>query len=338
MTNLRHGDAEFKPALAIIRGWIRKGKLSYFDIGTSEGEVEKLRLGSVVLRVKKIAKAILDGTDEHQNPLPYLRMLLRDGGISYEEIGIKEADLAIAHAKNQRRSVRSQLERLRTTDSYEEREIRFFKERALSVFDTLEDAGTSEHELKLMQKRFKKDALEKELQKLKDDSSSMSMSDFVQSLVSYGFTLSDFGLKEEDLAAMDRRSHIAMAKRDFTALKSKPKANEYFELMDSPFEQYREVKQSLARGGLSPADIGTTEEELRELIRQRIIRLSKLFLQTKRGVGKREPYFGSVRLLDNILTLLFTGWATYEDLETTKEEIERLIHNQTLVRHEASVV
>ncbi len=82
-----------------IREELRKGSLSFADIGTSEEELEELRVKGCKIAAQELLGFLRSGTDQYDFFIGLVREEARRGNFSLADIGTSEEELEELRAK-----------------------------------------------------------------------------------------------------------------------------------------------------------------------------------------------------------------------------------------------
>lgn len=101
LTYLRRGTGEYRSFLECFRREVRKGSLSLEKLGTSEEELECLRVLGCKTAAIQWLECIRRGTKQYESCLEYLRRELKAGGLSLADIDTSEEELARSAPKGE---------------------------------------------------------------------------------------------------------------------------------------------------------------------------------------------------------------------------------------------
>ena len=91
---LRNGADQYDSFIEYVREEALKGNLSLADIGTSEEELETLRVKGCTIAAHKWLDLLRNGTDDYDSHIEYVREEVRKGKLSLADIGTSEKELA----------------------------------------------------------------------------------------------------------------------------------------------------------------------------------------------------------------------------------------------------
>ena len=91
---LRMGNDRCNSMIDSIRDIVREGKLSLTDIGTSEEELEQLRVKGCKVAALKWLGFLRNITGHHNSFVAFLREEVHNGSLSLADLGTSEEELA----------------------------------------------------------------------------------------------------------------------------------------------------------------------------------------------------------------------------------------------------
>lgn len=94
LEKLRKGTSIYEFYLKLLRLGLEQGGLSLSDVGTSEEELEALRVKGCKIAARGALKNLRSGTDDYRFNLNRLRRELEKGGLVLSDIGTTEEELA----------------------------------------------------------------------------------------------------------------------------------------------------------------------------------------------------------------------------------------------------
>ena len=258
LERLRSGTSYWESFLQYLRNNLQKAGLTLKDIGTSEKELEKLRIKGCKTSAQKWLEYLRSGTDQYESFLRYLLEEVKEGGFTLKDIGTSEEELKKLRVKGCKISAQKWLEYLRSgTDQYESF-LRYLLEEVKEGGFTLKDIGTSEEELKKLRVKGCKISAQNCLEDLRSGTEyyKSSLEDLHSDLRDGGLTLKDIGTSEEELENLRVKGCKISAQNWLKDLRSGT------DLYESFLECLR---SDLQNGGFTLEDIGTSEEELEKL-------------------------------------------------------------------------
>ena len=90
---LRSGTDQYEGVLKHLREEVQRGGLTLKDIGTSEEELERLRVEGCKTSAQNTLKYLRSGTDQYEDSLKRLRKEVQKGGLTLKDIGTSEEEL-----------------------------------------------------------------------------------------------------------------------------------------------------------------------------------------------------------------------------------------------------
>jgi len=90
---LRKGSDQYDTYIRYVREEVRKGGFTLEDIGTSEEELEELRVMGCKVSARKYLDYLRKGSDQYDTYIRYVREEVRKGGFTLEDIGTSEEEL-----------------------------------------------------------------------------------------------------------------------------------------------------------------------------------------------------------------------------------------------------
>ena len=147
LESLRSGTIHYDGALWSLRRDVLGGGLTLEDIGTSEKELEELRVKGCKNLAQELLESLRSGIDRYESFLKCLRKEVQKGGLTLEDIGTSEEELEELRVKNCKALAQECLDFLRSgADNYESF-LEYLRKEVQKGGFTLEDIGTSEEEL-----------------------------------------------------------------------------------------------------------------------------------------------------------------------------------------------
>ncbi len=145
--HLRNGTDMYDSFIGHVRKEAHKGNLTLEDVGTSEAELAEVKVKGCKTAANKWLGHLRNGTDMYDSFIGHVREEAQKGGLTLEDVGTSEAELAEVKVKGCKTAANKWLGHLRNgTDMYDSF-IGHVREEAQKGGLTLEDVGTSEEEL-----------------------------------------------------------------------------------------------------------------------------------------------------------------------------------------------
>ena len=94
LNHLRAGTSQYDAFIGYVREEARKGNLSLADIGTSEEELEELRVKGCATAANQWLNHLRAGTSQYDAFIGYVREEARKGNLSLADIGTSEEELS----------------------------------------------------------------------------------------------------------------------------------------------------------------------------------------------------------------------------------------------------
>jgi hypothetical protein len=91
---LRNGSTQYDLLIEYVRQEALKGNFSLADIGTSEEELEELRVKGCMTVAQESLGFLRNGTSQYDLFIEYVRKEARKGNFSLADIGTSEEELA----------------------------------------------------------------------------------------------------------------------------------------------------------------------------------------------------------------------------------------------------
>ena len=214
------GGYRYKKCLKHLRMVVRKSGLTLEDIGTSEEELETLRVKGCKELAERHLKRLREGIYNHESELQYLSREVKKGGLTLKDIVTSKEELEKLRVNCCKKSAEEYLKDLRegiypynhTLGDTLECLRREVKNGGL----TLEDIGISEEELETLRVNCCKKSAEEYLKKLRclSDNGNRDVLDAIVTIYSNhreclrrevkngGLTLKDIGTSKEELETL----------------------------------------------------------------------------------------------------------------------------------------
>jgi len=144
---LRAGTDQYDSMIGYVREDVRKGNLSLADIGTSEEDLEQIRVNCCKITAKKWLDILRRRTTEYDLAISCVLDNARKGNLSLADIGASEKGLEQLRVKNCEFTARKWLGFLRDGSDQCELKIECILENVRKGGFSLASIGTSEEEL-----------------------------------------------------------------------------------------------------------------------------------------------------------------------------------------------
>jgi len=93
LEHLRSGTDQYESFLKYLHEEVQKGGFTLKDIGTSEEELEQLRVKGCKTSAQKWLEYLRSGADQYDSFLKYLREEVQKGGLTLKDIGTSKEEL-----------------------------------------------------------------------------------------------------------------------------------------------------------------------------------------------------------------------------------------------------
>ncbi len=145
---LREGTDSYDYFLDCLRREVENGGFSLADIGTSEEELEELRVKSCKISAQRWLKDLREGTELYSSYHRFLLKRVKAGGFSLADIGTSEEELEELRVKSHKDCAQRFLNGLREGTEFYNSYLYFLQEEVEDGGFSFADIGTSEEELK----------------------------------------------------------------------------------------------------------------------------------------------------------------------------------------------
>jgi hypothetical protein len=296
---LRPGEYSIRERLQYITEAL-EASFSYEQIGTTREEVIGFRNGeahkaSARLQVE-LSRTLEQSPREHE-----IIELAEDAGFALEEVGTSAAELESLSREYSRRIWENSVDRFRqyatgASDWHEDPDE--FEEQLAKLLSpehygfSHEDLRTSEAECAELMRLARRREVERWVKHLRynaergDTSNEITRKFITEALAKAGLTLADFNVTDADLDEIERSSYITKARNLLKELKAPGEGWFYSEVGNpdhararfykpalwkctpgDPLVFVKKIEENLATAHATLADIGTTEAEIKALVR-----------------------------------------------------------------------
>ncbi len=147
LSYLRYMPEHYESYLKYLLEEVRKGGLTLKDIGTTEEELEKLRVRGCKIAARECFRYLRSGTWHYEMYLDKLRREVRKGGLTLEDIGTTEEELEKLRVRGCKIAAEEWLWDLRFGTEHYEMCLDKLRRELRKGGLTLKDIGTTEEEL-----------------------------------------------------------------------------------------------------------------------------------------------------------------------------------------------
>lgn len=150
---LRNGAESYEIQLSSLREKIRTRGYSYASIGTSEKEIESLRILGAKMCARMWLFNLRKGSDRYEHSLFNLREEVRKGNFTLMKIGTSEDELKRLRILGAKTAAKKWLSYLRRGSARSEHFATYIRKEARKGGLTLAEVGTTEDELSSFEKK-----------------------------------------------------------------------------------------------------------------------------------------------------------------------------------------
>lgn len=144
---LRNGTTQYEDIVRYIRRDVERAHLDLADIGTSEGELEKLCMLGVKIDAQVWLAILRRGSSQYEGIISHIRDDVKKGGLVLADIGTSEEEFQKLCTLGAKVAVQNWLYFLRNDTGHREAIAGYIREEAAKGNLSLVEVGTSEEEL-----------------------------------------------------------------------------------------------------------------------------------------------------------------------------------------------
>ena len=202
------GGYRYKKCLKHLRMVVRKSGLTLEDIGTSEEELETLRVKGCKELAERHLKRLREGIYNHESELQYLSREVKKGGLTLKDIVTSKEELEKLRVNCCKKSAEDRLDSLRRSPLSYNGMLKHLRKIVRRSGLTLEDIGTSEEGLEKLRVNCCKKSAEEYLKYLREGiyPYNHTLGDTLECLrrevKNGGLTLKDIGTSKEELETL----------------------------------------------------------------------------------------------------------------------------------------
>ena len=165
---LRNGTGQHDIFIGYLRRALKAGGLTPENIGTSDAEIETLRVKSCKNAATKWLNHLHNGSDQYEVSIGYLRWELEAGGLTTENIGTSDAEIEALRIKGCKNAATKWLNHLRSGTYQYDSIISDLRRELKAGGLTPESIGTSDAEIEALRIKGCKKAATKWLNYLRN--------------------------------------------------------------------------------------------------------------------------------------------------------------------------